>query len=323
MTDTKNQKSLLLPISRSARQIARQFANLFDYPSAARQVYLDSLAVLVVNDYLQMMGIETDLKRSESWNPVLRLAADVSDLYLVGIGHLECRAIAAQQISCPIPYEVRENRLGYALVEIDETQQQGTILGFSQTVTTTELTIAQLRSLEVLLSYLQNLRQPKSVQTIELNERESPIVFKQWLKQIFEDGWQSLENLLASSPNLTLNLQGAAFRSSTTAIVKGAKLIDLGIDLGEREIVLLVVLTPEANEQVGILVQVHPAKGQRYLPAQLQLTVLAETGEVLKEVSSRSLDNYMQLPYFQGVAGESFQIQITLDRFYLTEKFLI
>lgn len=129
--------------------------------------------------------------------------------------------------------------------------------------------------------------------------------------------------MLASNTNLTLNLQGAAFRSSTTATVTGAKLIDFGIDLGERAIVLLVLLTPEASEQVGILVQVHPAKGQRYLPAQLQLAVLAQTGEMLKEVSSRSLDNYMQLPYFQGVTGESFQIQITLDRFYLTETFLI
>jgi hypothetical protein len=322
MTDIRKEKSLLLPISQSARKIARQFADLFDYPLAARQVYLNTLAVLLVNDYLKMMRIETDLKRSESWNPVLRLAADVSDLYLVGLGHLECRAIAPQQTHCPIPYEVRENRLGYAIVEIDEKQRQGTLLGFSQTVTTSELEIAQLRSPEGLLICLHQLRQPTTVTTKE-NNQESPIVFKQWFEQIFENGWQSLESLLALNPNPTLDLQGAAFRSSTTATVKGAKLIDFGIDLGERAIVLLVLLTPEPNAQVGILVQVHPAQGQRYLPAQLQLAVLTETGEVLKEVSSRSLDNYMQLPYFQGVTGERFQIQITLDRFYLTESFLI
>ncbi|MCU0535559.1 MAG: DUF1822 family protein [Hydrococcus sp. Prado102] len=325
MNDTKsrNEKTLSLPLTQSARQNAHQFASLCNSRSAARQIYLNTLAVLAVNDYLQMMGIETDLNASESWNPVLRLAADVSDLNVVALGHLECRAVIPGQTHCPIPQDVWEDRIGYVAIEIDETQQRATLLGFSETITTNELPINELRSIEALLYHLQHLRQQAESEfvavskSLVLSPKQPPIVLSQWFKGIFGTDWQPLETL-----NLT-PIPTVSLRASTTATVKGAKLVDCGIELGSQKIVLLILLTPEPNEQVGILVQVHPAQGKPYLPCDLRLAVLSETGETLKQVYSRSLDNYIQLPYFQGISGESFSIQITLDRACSLENFII
>lgn len=307
--------TLSLPIAQSMQQSARQFADLFDDPIAARQVYLQALAVLAVNDYLQMMGIETDLQGSESWHPILKLAADVSDLNVVGIGSLECRAVHPGETSCPIPEDVRENRIGYAIVEIDELQRQATLLGFAETAIASELAIEQLQSLEAMLRHLERLRQQQ-------DRLSSPTVLSRWLELMFESDWQSLETFVDAERHLNPSLKNAALRASTTAI-KAAKLIDWGIELETRSLVLLVVLTPEPNEQVGILVQVHPAQGKPYLPPELKLAVISETGERLKEVCSRSLDNYIQLPYFQGIVGERFQIQICLDRVCMKENFII
>jgi Protein of unknown function (DUF1822) len=312
---SRNENPLSLPLAQSARQQAERFAALFN-DDAARQIYLNTLAVLAVNDYLQMMGIETDLNASESWNPVLRLAADISDLNIVAIGHLECRAIIPGQTHCPIPQDVWEDRIGYVVVEIDESKQQATLLGFSETVTTTELPIIELHSLEALLHHLHHLHQQASV-AVKKSSVSSQVILSQWFEGIFEAGWQPLEAL-----HLT-PLQAVSLRASTTATVKGAKLIDCGIELGSQKIILLILLTPEQNKEIGILVQIHPAQGKPYLPSDLRLAVLSEAGETLKQVSSRSLDNYIQLPYFQGISGESFSIQITLDRACSIENFAI
>lgn len=314
MNDLKssNENPLSLPLAQSARQQAYRFAALFD-DDAAREIYLNTLAILTVNDYLQMMGIETDLKASESWNPVLRLAADISDLNIVAIGHLECRAIIPGQTSCSIPQDVWEDRIGYVVVEIDESQQRAMLLGFSETVTTTELPIAELRSIEALLHHL---HQQASL-AVSNASGSGQIVLSQWFEGIFAAGWQPLEAL-----HLT-PIQTVSLRASTTATVKGAKLIDCGIELESQKIILLILLTPEQNEEIGILVQIHPAQGKPYLPSDLRLAVLSEAGETLKQVSSRSLDNYIQLPYFQGISGESFSIQITLDRACSIENFVI
>jgi hypothetical protein len=312
---SRNEKNLSLPLAQSARQQAYRFAALFN-DDAARQIYLNTLAVLTVNDYLQMMGIETDLKTSEGWNPVLRLAADISDLNIVAIGHLECRAIVPGQTNCPIPQDVWEDRIGYVVVEIDESKQQATLLGFSETVTTTELSIVELSSIEALLQHLHYLRQQIESMAVANSSLER-VFLSQWFEGIFEAGWQPLEAL-----HLT-PLQTVSLRTTTTATVKGAKLIDCGIELESQKIILLILLTPEQNEEIGILVQVHPAQGKPYLPSDLNLAVLSEAGETLKQVSSRSLDNYIQLPYFQGISGESFSIQITLDRACSIENFVI
>jgi hypothetical protein len=123
--------ALPLPITRMARRTAEEFANRQPTPQKAEQVRLNTLAVCVVNDYLQMMGIPTDLSVGDSWNPVVLLGADVADLEVTGVGRLECRPVRMHQQTCHIPPEVLSDRIGYVVVQIDESSLEATVLGFN------------------------------------------------------------------------------------------------------------------------------------------------------------------------------------------------
>ena len=311
------EKFLPLPITTQARRIAQQNADQIPDAPTAQQVYLNTLAVLAINDYLQMMGIDTDLKASDSFNPVLRLAADVADLKVTGLGHLECRPVTPGESTCHIPIDVWNDRIGYAIAQIDEPARRATLLGFVPSVTTEELPISQLQPLEALLRHLHQLRQPATAET--------PTILSQWFENLFAAGWQTIETLFGSdSGNLAPNFRASSsVRDLTEGSVRAAKLIDLGIELGSQTVTLLVAIIPEADGQVGICVQLHPVPGETYLPPDLVLAVLSETGERLQLVRSRSLDNYIQLPRFQGHPSECFRIQIALDRVSLTEYFMI
>jgi Protein of unknown function (DUF1822) len=143
-----------------------------------------------------------------------------------------------------------------------------------------------------------------------------------WFQNIFAAGWQSLDTLLnTESTNL-----GYSFRQGKSETinlsVKGVKLIDLGIELGARSVALLVGLTPEEKERLGIRVQLHPTVPETYLPPEIQLTLLSESGQVLQEIQARSRDNFIQLKRFTCPVGKQFIIKVSLDNFSLSESFL-
>ncbi|NES86616.1 MAG: DUF1822 family protein, partial [Moorea sp. SIO2B7] len=75
---------LHLPITEEARQTAQKFAQEQPNYQKAAQVRLNTLAIWVVNDYLKLMGITTNLTAGDSWNRLLRMCADVADLEIIG-----------------------------------------------------------------------------------------------------------------------------------------------------------------------------------------------------------------------------------------------
>lgn len=105
MTQSTYQFALPLPITQATRRMAQEFANQQPNANKADQVRLNTLAVLVMHDYLQLMEIPTNLTASDSWNPVLRLCADVADLQVAGLGRLECRPVLPSHTLCSIPPE--------------------------------------------------------------------------------------------------------------------------------------------------------------------------------------------------------------------------
>ncbi|QDL07449.1 hypothetical protein DP113_05600 [Brasilonema octagenarum UFV-E1] len=143
-----------------------------------------------------------------------------------------------------------------------------------------------------------------------------------WLEGIYDNAWESIETFFASnSSSLAFN-----FRSSTgldLSSIKRAKLIDLGIEIESQKVVLLVALIPESSQQVSIRVQLHPANGESYLPVNMKLALLLESGEIIQEVQARVQDNYIQLKRFDGEVGECFSIQVALDSCQITENFVI
>jgi hypothetical protein len=152
--------ALPLPITHKARQIAQQFA--MEQPTAqkADRVRFNTLAVCIVNDYLKMMGIPTHLSGGDSWNPILRLCADVADLEVIGVGRLECCAVRASDSTCLIPPEALSNRIGYVVVQIDELSWEAKLLGFALTANEGELLFARLQPVEALIDRLHPLWLP-------------------------------------------------------------------------------------------------------------------------------------------------------------------
>jgi hypothetical protein len=299
---------LPLPITEAARQIAQQFASEQPNPQKAEQVRLNTLAVWVVNDYLQLMGISTNLTAGDSWNPILRLCADVADLEITGLGRLECRFLRESEQICQIPLETWENRIGYVVVQIDRSLREGTLLGFAPKVTSEELSIACLQPLQALLAHLDRLRQSTSKTLVNLS---------QWLRGVFENGWETVETLLSSQ-----QLSPAfSFRSSEPGI-RRAKSIDLGMILGEITVALVVELKPVTEQLTRICLQIHPTGDRAYLPPNLQLIILDESGAVFLEARSRSADNYIQLQ-LSGQPGERFIVKVALDEASVTEDFTI
>ncbi|WP_445634091.1 DUF1822 domain-containing protein [Nostoc sp. DSM 114161] len=144
----------------------------------------------------------------------------------------------------------------------------------------------------------------------------------QWFDRVFEIGWQSIDTLINTSQLGNLAFATRSFDTSRISGANGAKLIDLGMQLGEQSVVLLVVLTEEAEGKIGVLVQVHPVGNQKYLLPHLKL-VLSSSGETLQVVESRTQDYYISLNRFKCMRETSFSIQLILGDFSITEDFVV
>ena len=143
----------------------------------------------------------------------------------------------------------------------------------------------------------------------------------QWFQQLFEAGWQSVDELLNTQlgGSLVFDVR-SSFTSRETAVINGVKLIDLGMHLSGQTLALLLALSLESDDKIGVMVQVHPTEQEKYLPSHLKL-MLMESGKVLQAVQSRSQDYYIQLNRFKGLPGTCFSIQLTLGDFSITEDF--
>ena len=144
----------------------------------------------------------------------------------------------------------------------------------------------------------------------------------QWFESAFETGWQSLDTLI--NPD-TGNL-AFAFRqrdASKELTVEAAKIIDLGMQLGNKSVALLIGLTRENDNKIGVRIQLHPAAGETYLPAKMKLALRSRTGKVLQQLESRTQDNLIQLKWFTCPIGKKFSVEVALDNFSITEDFAI
>lgn len=294
------EKAILLPLTQAALRTARQFADQQPTPEKKEQVYLNTLAVFVVNDYMEIMDIPTNLGASDSWNPAMRLYTDVADLKLTQLGHLECRPI--QFGTCYIPPEVPEDRIGVVVVEISVEHQEATLLGFAKTVRTGELSINQLQTVDDLLEHLDSF------------ERNYAINLSGWLQDIFEAAWQSAEEVLAPIAPLP------AFRYNSR--VTRAKLIDLGIQLPGQMVALVVTLTPKTSVEIDIRLQVYPNGEQTHLPDNLTVQVLDGKGAVVMEAHTRTANTHIKLE-FSVQLEERFSVRLELGDMSFTEYFVV
>ena len=143
-----------------------------------------------------------------------------------------------------------------------------------------------------------------------------------WVRQEFTNaiagGWESYRSVAVMSP-------------SENNKIERSKLIDLQLDLSRSTVVLLVGIIPESGdsaeptlrERMRVIVRVHPAIGSRYLPPQLQLSYVDVDGAILRTVTARSNDDYIQLPAFSCPIGMEFNIQLQLHGARAIERFIV
>jgi Protein of unknown function (DUF1822) len=283
-------------ITPEAHRWAEQFAAEQVTPEKGKQVYLNTLAVCAVQEYLKWLSIRSRLDQSDCWNPGLRSLLNIADLTLPNLGKLECRPILPHQTTLEIPVEATEDRIGYVVARFNVALDSAEILGFAPNVRET-LAIADLRSLDDLLDVL--LAEPQPVTQLQ-----------QWLAGIFSENWQP--------PELAI----VGFRSAgVTEGVRRAREIELHLD-SCASIVLVIELMPSETNTVHLNVKLYPNRHAQYLPEHLAIQVVEENGNVGMEANTRSHDNLIQLEFY-GELGERFDIQIELENTTLVEKFII
>jgi hypothetical protein len=145
--------------------------------------------------------------------------------------------------------------------------------------------------------------------------KETRAKLSQWLQGAFDEGWVAIDALINPEANLALSTRNALESA------KRGKLIDLGMQLGSQSVAILVNVSGEAEEKLGVLIQLHPTGGKRYLPHNLKLTLLSKAGKILQEVESRTQDNYIQLKSFKGEPGKRFSIEVSLGDVTVREDF--
>jgi hypothetical protein len=320
------EKSIALPITTAALRLAEKFSNLDGVASLEKkeQVYFNTLAVCAVKDYMEMMDIPTDLNGSDSWNSAMRLYTDAADLKLTELGHLECRPLKDGKFCDTLLLDIPDNRIGLVAVEIDTNRQEATLLGFMETASIGELAIDKLQSLDKFLEHLDCLEC-----------RKKPVQLRQWLHNIFEAGWQAVEDILVpQEPSLAFRCNRAVVRGKIihlTGNISEPALATLdccqprsnsftGVIEPDRSVALLVDIEPTTDTETNIKVWAHPVAGADSLPLNLTLKVIDGEGTSVMEACAGKGNGCMTLE-FAADRGECFSVVVKLKELYIVENF--
>jgi Protein of unknown function (DUF1822) len=314
---TEQDLTLPVPLTLKGHHTAQLFYQQHSDPQKAKQVYLNTLAIEAVHSYLGWLGIATDLKTSDSWNPALQTLADIADLEIPGQGKLECRPVPPEATVCYVPPEVWFDRIGYVAVRLNADLQNATLLGFVPSVDTEELPLNQLQSIAMLLDHLKPQSQPEPI--------KEWVHLGQWVQGLFTDGWHTIEELFGPQPSLSFrSLESSTYLEPPGLTTRG-KMLELlpqsNTQLNRHQVALLVELMPNDSSQVDIWVKLCPMNHYPYLPEDLEIRVLDEQGMAVMQAQSRQTD-MLQLK-FQGAMGERFSIEIALNDINLVETFVI
>jgi extradiol dioxygenase family protein len=144
-------------------------------------------------------------------------------------------------------------------------------------------------------------------------KRASPSTntLSKWLENRFEEGWQSVEQLIA--PKLLGSFMGNQ--------VKRAKLIDLGLDLAGHQVSLMITVG-QSSTGMSVQASIYPTGEEMLLPPHLKLVILDETGQVFKEVTARSDDEFIRYK-FEAQVGDHFNVKVLLGEASVIEQFQV
>ncbi|NEP15535.1 MAG: DUF1822 family protein [Leptolyngbya sp. SIO4C1] len=300
--------NIMIALTSEAHQLADRFCQRQSDLRKAEQVYFNTLAIWSVHRYLQRSGFTGDLSAGDSWDPLLQTCLDVADLSLPPLGKLECRPVLPGDTHAQVPAETWENRIGYVMIQLEETLESAAILGFVEQVTAETVPLSQLRPAAALVPYLQQ-RWPARLTQL-----------RDWFNNKIDETWQTLDQLLSEptpafqfrsgAQSLSTDLDNLPLRTS-----RGKQL-----NLQPHPVALIVEATP-ADETVRLVVKVCPLGGQLYLPETLTLTIRDQQAQAVIQAVACGSD--MVAAEFSGVPDERFEVEIGLGEQRVVEGFVI
>jgi hypothetical protein len=307
-------ESLPITIPLITRIKAEQFRRYQVQNNKAKQVYLNTLAVSVVNSYLNLIGWATNLEDSDSWNPVLQTMMDVADLIIPSYGKLECRVVLDDQDTVIIPPEVWSERIGYVVVRLNKLLNQAAILGFIRQVKQVELPLTQLEPLNEFPTYLSQQKHSLPVE---------PTNISKWFSEKLDQGWQQLEEFFPSKVALNFRSSQQVIKQTVgqlSSSVTRVKLVELATP---NLITLLLILNiqSQSQEEFDISITVCNDQTHNYLPNGLELVIL---DEIQRPVMIAQANEVTTIEFcFSGKLGENFSVEMSLDEHIRVESFII
>jgi hypothetical protein len=152
------------------------------------------LAVRAMARWLKIYDIDYDEGESYARQPPIHLGETVADLYLPGLGRLECRGIDRQGEDIYFGAESWQDRLGYAVVEISGDLRQGQILGFLESIATETIPKQGLQPIEGLFRVIATVQQapmlPALTEVVQTGVNRVADFINTWVEQVTSATWQ-------------------------------------------------------------------------------------------------------------------------------------
>ena len=313
---------------------AKNISKQVNHESSQWQIYLNTLA---------LSALEKWLKERMPAQSIITNERNIEPTCILNIGEFKVCAIATDNLLdelVKLPRTVVESpeltTHFYAIVEVLEEQEEVIFRGclnYDELINYRErinlqpqdnfyqlplsLFDTEPNHLLFYCRFLEPTSIPLPVEAVNVTiaTQKSTTKLSQWLQNVFDETWQTIDSLINPEANLVYGLRNA------NQEVKRAKFIDLGMQFGKQQLTLLVKIKSEPQENLSVSIQLHPSSEERHLPPNLKLILLSKAGKNLQEVQSRTQDNYIQLKPFKGEKGKRFQIQVSLGSLSTTENF--
>lgn len=104
--------------------------------------------------------------------------------------------------------------------------------------------------------------------------------------------------------------------------VRRVRQIDWGMQVARQAVALVVAIVQKSNQQISVFLQVYPSDTAQYLPPDLKLILIDDTGQVQQELTAKRSDICLQLK-LSGASNERFRICIWLGTASFTEEFIL
>lgn len=336
LLDTYSQDLPKISLTLSMWKKAKDFADRQTNYQKAQQVYLNTLAVLSVNQYLQRAGIATDLDNSNGCNLAMQTMLDNAELNLPQYGVIDCRPIELSEQVLRIPDEISSTAIAHLAVAIGQNFRSAQIFGFTPQIKTENIPLQELQPLGDLPRFLESSQSRAASQI----KKSQPARLGTWFTRTAQEGWSDLTSQVIQQLNLAClesSERSPAFRNSTASAatitdvktknnlregISKVKLWELSQQGQTSKIAIIVNFAPTSGEEVNIAIRLFPTGNNLYLPVGVIIKILDDSDKTILQVETTSNNDKIEL-YLSGKPQEIFTVQGIYDHHMQTEKFVI